>query len=190
MTESITKPDQQQNELKKELVKKAEEIAKSAPKYKMKYTLDGTVLVEPDGEGGFKEIPCPIKKDVDVPSLKTPQEVDMMFVIYTAVTDLKTNPKLKKRAIPLTRNEVLNPQIRGGITDMGFTKSTLKSLEKKNLIKVDIIKLVDTKLNKTTGARTVVFFTQKGRDYVRKRINPEYRAGFEILGDEQVVEGS
>lgn len=179
----------QQEEVKKTLIKKALEIGDKAPKYRKKFTLDGIVLVETGGDG-FKEIPYLIKKEVDIPALTNTLEADMMFVIYTAITDLKENPKFKGRSIPLTRNELINPQIKGGITDIGFSKTVLKSLEKKKLLEVDVIKLVDTKLRKHTGARTVVFFTGKGRDYVRRHIDPEYRAGFERLGDGESGEGN
>lgn len=179
----------QQKEVKKALIKKAMEIGNRAPKLQKRFTLDGIVIVKPDGDGGFQELETTIDKDSHIPALTNAQEADMMFVVYTAITDLKINPKLKGRVIPLTRNELLEPQIRGGITDIGFTKGVLRSLEKKGLLEVETIALVNTKLKKHTGARTVVFFTKKGRDYVRTHINPDYRARFERLGTEQVVEG-
>jgi len=173
-------------ETRQALLKKAEELAKAAPKFLKRYTLDGVVLVKEGGgdlgtAGKMIEVPNIIlKEEAEIPpnNLKT-LEIDMMLVIYTAITDLKTNPKLKGRAIPLTRNELLNPTTRSGITDLGFSKSVLKSLEKKKLLEVDIIKLVNTKSKKHTGARTVVYFTQKGRTHVRRYIDPEYKAPFE-----------
>jgi len=187
MTENVIDINEakEKEELKRQsetLVQTAERVLKSTPKILKKFTLDGICLLK-QVDRNVEEIESKIKEYPEI-SL-TPQEEDMMHVIFTAISDIKSNPKLKDRSIPLTRKEILEPHFRGGMTDMGFDKSVLRSLEKKKLLESEIIKLVKYEMKdkkivaKPTGARNVVFFTERGRSYVRRKFDPDYVADFE-----------
>lgn len=156
-----------QEKMKRELRESAEK-AKEGRIVAMRHTPDGAIPLRRVG-GSDVDVPFPeeeLSEDVHL----SPQENDMMAVIYTAVMDIR---KLKNRSIPLTRSELLNPSNKGGCTDLGFNKKVLRSLIKKGFLDSPEVDLLRTD-KKSIGRRGLVYFTTKGRSYVRQYINKSY----------------
>lgn len=162
----------EEQKAKKEFEKAMKEAAARAIEGQivaMRHTPDGAIPLR-QIKGEKVDTPIPEVELEEEVKLST-QEEDMMNVIFTAVGDIK---KLKNRSIPLTRSELLNPSNKGGCTDLGFQKGVLKNLVKKGLldsVEVDLLRAD----GKSVGRRGLVYFTPKGRAYVRKYIDEKYQ---------------
>lgn len=94
---------------------------------------------------------------------------DIIATIYSAMNDIIR----LKRSIPLTRNELLRPARRRGITEKGVSKRTVNDLIKFGLIQERIIKIINS-AGKPVRAQAIIYLTPRGRAYVRERIDEEY----------------
>jgi hypothetical protein len=94
---------------------------------------------------------------------------EVMEVIYSAVCDIVN----MKRSIPLTRNELIRPAAKRGVTTNGISKKLVNDLIDFDLIQERIIKIVNIE-QKPVRSQAVIYFTNKGRSYVRERIDQSY----------------
>ena len=94
----------------------------------------------------------------------------LMEIIFAAVVDIRK----MRRTVPLTRNELIRPASKKGITKNGVSKVLIKDLVKFGLIEERIISIVNA-ANNPVRAQAVVYFTPRGRTYVRERIDDSYK---------------
>jgi len=108
---------------------------------------------------------------------------DLMCTLYTAAQYIIKSG----RQIPITRNELIQPQKDGGCTQWGYKKGDVQKLEKLDLVKVGHTYLSEKKTQKKVGARVVVYPTALGRGYIQKFVDKEFMVdNKEFMVDDKV----
>ena len=164
----IKEAEAEEEKEKDPLVEMAEKIRSEAPQG-IRLTPLGEKLVWKKGEDlvedeGLSIIPYSGEKPLNV-TLH-----DLMCTLYTAAQYIIKS----RRQIPITRDELIQPQKDGGCTKWGYKKGDVQKLEKLNLVKVSHTYLSEKKTQKRVGARVVVYPTALGRGYIQKFIDKEF----------------
>jgi len=132
-----------------------------APQYMRKFTLDGEILVEKNGE---KFIEHPLK-DVDfigVPSSFKETHMSEIRMYHSLLLTIRKN--YPNRMVPVTKKELFKS---------GATVKLINQICEMGFLKEDIVDLIAPD-GKNRGSRACYFYTPQGRALVRNKIDPNY----------------
>lgn len=132
-----------------------------------KFTPHGEIIVQRQ-DGVERELPYAVEELGDLPNgfdLKSSLYMDIMARLYESCCQID---KMKKRRLPLTRAEFLNPAVIG----YRVKKRDLSKLIKWGLVSENVVDV--TKDEEPKGKRAIVYFTPKGRAFVRRYFEPSY----------------
>ena len=133
----------------------------TAPKFLIKYTLDGEVLVEKDGDH-HKEFPLKTVNLLPLPAaIKEEHVIELKLFHSLLLTIRKQYPN---RLVPVTRREFMRS---GG--NMGLIKNLLAW----GYLKEAIIPLLSSS-GKNPGSRSCMYYTPQGRALIRAKLDAEY----------------
>ena len=132
-----------------------EQVKMPGTRMAMKYTPEGEVPVVIEG-GVERDLPIPTEDLKPLPTKWRPKHHEGFVKLCWLVGQIVN----KKRAVPATRDELL---------DMGIDKGTINDLESFGFVRNRIISLRrGTSGGKSVGARAVVYPTPQGHAYLRK----------------------
>lgn len=133
----------------------------------IRFTPHGEVMVRRQ-DGVEHQEDFPMEELGDLPEgfeLHRDTYIEAMSRIYEACSHIE---KMEKRFMPLTRPELLNFNVMG----IKIEKRDIGKLVKWGLLSEKVIPI--TKAGRPIGARAVVYFTPRGRAFVRKYFDPAY----------------
>lgn len=133
----------------------------------VKYTVDGEVIVmgaaHPDDPKKMlvRDLPLSVVESSILPANWQTRHDFIMGVVFEACSQIK---QMKNRKVPLTRKELIA---------FGVQKDEIARLVKWGLLSEKPITLQKDGSNAQTTV-SIVYFTPKGRAYIRKSIDPSY----------------